>query len=159
MLVELQIDGVSEKTRVKKIVKLCKCLARQGVWIIACTVKTQPLLKITSGMSERATLHEGGKGEGKEEWGTIPHQWHRSNAHTDARDRAHFHRVFAIRPTSIFFRTARLSQFCILHAELFSSKFYSNNSNFSQGYINSKLIRHNEYFFSTLYIYRIKRTK
>jgi len=41
-----------------KAMKLCKCHATlQGVWIIARTVKMQPLLKITSGIPERATLH------------------------------------------------------------------------------------------------------
>lgn len=71
--------------------KLCKCLARQGVWIIARTVKTQPLLKITSGMSERATLREGGREE-KRGMGNDPSSVASpANAHTDARDRAHFH--------------------------------------------------------------------
>lgn len=65
--------------------------AQQGVWIIVRTVKTQPLLKITSGISERATLRGEGEEEEGEGWGTTPHQWHRPLTHTDARDRARFH--------------------------------------------------------------------
>lgn len=102
--------------------------AQQGVWIIVLTVKTQPLLKITSGISERATLSEeekGGEEEGKG-WRTTSHQRHRPLTHTDAHDRARFH-VFAKLPTLIFFQSLVLS-LAILRRFLFSTKFYFENS-------------------------------
>lgn len=71
-----------------KTMKLCKFYAMlQGVWIIARTVK--PLLKITSGIPERATLH-----------GTLISAIACTNAHTRMHARL-FSYVLAKLPTAI----------------------------------------------------------
>lgn len=83
--------------------------AQQGVWIIVRTVKTQPLLKITSGISERATLSEEEKG--RRRGGGMENDPSSVASLTNAYgcDRARFHVFFKATDINLFPKSGTLT--------------------------------------------------